>query len=425
MPESLAVNMDELLLAAARSGAATTGRKLVTFQPGAEGAAMAAFTSRAGMRVAQSGEFNGHALEFAALGDANAVVFSEIGVAVLSAPEDQMAFALEAESMSSGDATIEDEYFVFTSGMDIHSYLKGFRSAADRITGDLLEGVGEVREEVSAEALGATWGLTSTKAVNSNFSGAGIRVAILDTGIDLGHPDFAGRSISSQSFIAGQAVQDLHGHGTHCCGTSCGTKTPPGSTQRYGIAHQAMIFAGKVLSNAGSGADGGILAGINWAIANNCSVISMSLGAQGPVSAAYEQAAKRGLAAGTLIVAASGNDSTRPGVIKPTGRPANSPSIVAVAALSEQLRVAPFSNGGKIEIAGPGVNVFSSFPMPQRYNTLSGTSMATPHVAGCAALLAQSNPSLRGAALRQALLARARRLPLPATDVGAGLVQAP
>ncbi|MDZ4802069.1 MAG: S8 family serine peptidase, partial [Bryobacteraceae bacterium] len=264
-----------------------------------------------------------------------------------------------------------------------------------------------------------------TKAVNSNFSGAGIRVAILDTGIDLGHPDFAGRSISSQSFIAGQAVQDLHGHGTHCCGTSCGTKTPPGSTQRYGIAHQAMIFAGKVLSNAGSGADGGILAGINWAIANNCSVISMSLGAQGPVSAAYEQAAKRGLAAGTLIVAASGNDSTRPGVIKPTGRPANSPSIVAVAALSEQLRVAPFSNGGKIEIAGPGVNVFSSFPMPQRYNTLSGTSMATPHVAGCAALLAQSNPSLRGAALRQALLARARRLPLPATDVGAGLVQAP
>jgi len=93
--------------------------------------------------------------------------------------------------------------------------------------------------------------------------------------------------------------------------------------------------------------------------------------------------------------------------------------------MDERLNVASFSNGGKVEIAGPGVNVFSSWIMPKRYNTIGGTSMATPHVAGVASLFAQSNPGLRGRALWEALTARARHLPLPPRDVGAGLVQAP
>jgi subtilisin family serine protease len=131
------------------------------------------------------------------------------------------------------------------------------------------------------------------------------------------------------------------------------------------------------------------------------------------------------MAAGCLIIAAAGNDSNRPGLVVPTGAPANSPSVVAVAAVDSNLRIASFSNGGKIEIAGPGVNVYSAWPRPNLHRTISGTSMATPHVAGCAALWAQSNAALRGAALRTRLLSSARTLPIAASAVGAGLVQAP
>ncbi len=99
---------------------------------------------------------------------------------------------------------------------------------------------------------------------------------MLDTGFDVGHPDFAGRRVVTQSFVPGEQAQDGHGHGTHCIGTDCGPRQP-GQLPRYGIAYEAEIYAGKVLSNAGSGTDAGILAGIQWAIANGCQVISMSL----------------------------------------------------------------------------------------------------------------------------------------------------
>ena len=197
----------------------------------------------------------------------------------------------------------------------------------------------------------------------------------------------------------------------------------------------AEIYAGKVLSNAGSGSDTGILAGIEWAIRNKCAVVSMSLGAPAapgqPFSQVYEAVALRAQAKGTLIVAAAGNDSSRPGSTRPVSHPANCPSIMAVAALDSSMAVAFFSNrginpdGGQVDIAGPGVNVFSSWPIPTRYRRLQGTSMATPHVAGIAALYAEADPAARGAALWRALVGGARRLPIAATDVGAGLVQAP
>ncbi|MDB5886234.1 MAG: putative in family peptidase [Polaromonas sp.] len=113
-----------------------------------------------------------------------------------------------------------------------------------------------------------TWGLQASKVATSNFTGNGIKVAILDTGLALAHPDFVGRPMVSKSFIAGiVSANDGHGHGTHCTGTSCGPlKHPIG--RRYGVAHKALIHIGKVLSDQGSGVDGGILAGIDWAIGN-------------------------------------------------------------------------------------------------------------------------------------------------------------
>lgn len=174
-----------------------------------------------------------------------------------------------------------------------------------------------------------------------------------------------------------------------------------------------------MLTNSGSGSGAGVLAGMNWAIANRCQVISMSLGSQSPVQAAYTAAGQAALSAGCLIIAAAGNAAST------TGAPANSPTIMSVASLDPDLSPSSFSNFGKIEIAAPGRDVFSSWPRPTRYRTISGTSMATPHVAGCAALWAQTSASMRGMTLWRRLQSSARRLALPASRVGAGLVQAP
>ena len=276
-----------------------------------------------------------------------------------------------------------------------------------------------------------TWGLRATAVDVATASGRGIRVAVLDTGFDLEHPDFAGRSITTRSFITGEDAQDGHGHGTHTAGTACGSADPP-SGRRYGVAADAEIFVGKVLGNAGSGTDAGILAGIDWAITNSCQVISMSLGANiRQVSRTYEAVGQRALAAGVLIVAAAGNNASRSrGDVGFVGVPANSPSIMAVAAVDSDLAIAEFSAaatsepGGEIDIAGPGVAVYSSWPMPRRTNTISGTSMATPHVAGIAALWAQDGGP-RGKALWDAIVEAAETLDLPASDAGAGLAQAP
>jgi subtilisin len=322
-------------------------------------------------------------------GDADLLVFPEIGVALVGGDAfESRQMSAEAFDSASPVYSVDPEYFMF------------------------------------ALVAGVTWGLSACLVPPSKFSGKAISVAVLDTGLDLGHPDFAGRAIVSNSFV-GQPVQDMHGHGTHTTGTACGPVAPAGAVPRYGIAYDAQIFVGKVLTNSGSGTTGTILAGMNWAIANGCQVISMSLGGQIPIQAAYTNAGAAALAKGSLMIAASGNASNRPSHIAITGAPANSPTIMAVAALDSSLQVAPFSNGGKIEIAGPGVNVYSSYPRPMLYNTMSGTSMATPHVSGVAALWAESNPTLRGGSLWAKLQATAKGLALPATDVGSGLVQAP
>jgi subtilisin family serine protease len=277
-----------------------------------------------------------------------------------------------------------------------------------------------------------TWGLEVTKVALSTLSGAGIKVAVLDTGFDSNHQDFRGRSITRKLFASHSSEDDTQGHGTHCIGTACGPQRPT-SGPRYGIAYEAAIYAGKVLGDDGMGTDRSVIAGMDWALDQGCQIISMSLGSAAQIgdqpNADFEQIGKACLDGGSVVIAAAGNESSRPGLIAPVGSPANALTIMGVAALDKALAPAPFSCGGvnpgqDVDIAGPGVDVLSSLP-GGRYGRLSGTSMATPHVSGVAALIAQSDVKFRGRALWGGLLELAGPLPHPVRDVGKGLLLAP
>ena len=205
-------------------------------------------------------------------------------------------------------------------------------------------------------------------------------------------------------------MQDLHGHGTHTTGTACGPKAPGGAIARYGIAFKAFIFTGKVLTNSGGGTQAQVLAGMNWAIAQKCEVISMSLGSNSGVQPSYTAAGQAALNNGCLIIAASGNANPQfPRARRQTAdhRVGRCRGHQPAAGLLLQPRQGRHRRAG-----GQCVFVLAR---PQLHNTISGTSMATPHVAGCAALWAQTSPSLRGAALRARLFASAKHLSFPRT----------
>ncbi len=255
----------------------TTGRTLVLFREGTGTASMKTLRNVAGLSVATAADFEGGAApdDF---GGADGMVYPDLGVAVVNTPPQQIHVA--AASESSQILAVEPERIVFAieDGLGYEpmaragtqagpplDFLRGYRDAVnhlyDKLTGN---GAAELLAEGLAPVFGeteVTWGLQATKASASRFTGRDIRVAVLDTGLDTGHPDLVGRRITTQSFIQGESAQDGHGHGTHCVGTACGSRLP-GVLPRYGVAFEADIFAGKVLSNQGSGGDGGILAGI-------------------------------------------------------------------------------------------------------------------------------------------------------------------
>ncbi|AOW19179.1 S8 family serine peptidase [Urechidicola croceus] len=283
----------------------------------------------------------------------------------------------------------------------------------------------------------ATWGINAIGLESSHFTGKGVDICILDTGFYANHPDFNGRNIIGKSFIQGESWDnDGNGHGTHCTGTAAGNISKVDGT-RYGVANEANIVIGKVLSDMGSGSTSGIVDAIDWAIEKKYKVISMSLGSpvgigQEP-SPIFEHIGRKALEQNSLLIAAAGNDSNRPNLPRPVSSPANAESIMAIAAIDKHLKVANFSNGGinvsnggRIDVSAPGVDILSSYsenaPNGKLYARLNGTSMATPHIAGIAALYWEAYPNLTAAELWLKIEKRAFQLQNQlARDVGQGL----
>lgn len=419
----------------------TTGRFVVVFAEGTDGPSRV-LRDAAGMAdVVTARELREDDVP-EATAQSTDTVFDNLAMGVVSADPDQLR---GLEESARGDGEVLSVHPELVHHVREGDYVRGYVDGVSDL-GRRLGASGRVGDPVSGTGTGAgsttphffrdgpeqTWGIQAVRADVSTWSGHGVRVAVLDTGFDADHPDFAGRAVTMQSFVPGESPQDGHGHGTHCIGTACGPKAPT-SGPRYGVAHAAEIFVGKVLGDGGSGTDGGILAGIDWAVEAGCQVISMSLGADVPREhPPYTVAGKRSLDRGTLIIAAAANNAMRTELdFGFVGAPANSPHVMAVAALNHQLDVTYFSartlvdaRGGGVDVAGPGYQVHSSWPTPTNYRSISGTSMATPHVAGLAALWCEATGH-RGRELWSILTQESRRLVAPSLDVGAGMVLAP
>ncbi|WP_336048471.1 S8 family peptidase [Streptomyces sp. CA2R101] len=420
-------------------GTEYTGRYVVLLDPGDQESGINALRSSADIASVERvrGTDAANVAELLERPDVS-VLFEELGAAVVEVrPEQRHALVTTAEAESSIIAA-EPERMVYASPITAPQqapteFFPAYRSDEEVVAH-------HTRAEIAAAQGPAvdeqkwTWGLQAIRANLSSLTGRDVKIAVLDSGVDTDHPDLAGRIEATVSFVPGETVEDGHGHGTHCIGTAAGAANPR-QGPRYGVACDAKILAAKVLSNAtGSGTDGQILAGMAWAVAHGARVISMSLGAQvrpGELfPQTYEKLAQRALERGTVIVAAAGNDSHRPPEIRPVSRPANCPSILAVSALDKALTPSFFSNGGingqggEVNIAAPGRDVHSAAP-GGGYQVMSGTSMATPHVAGVLALLAQANPNASAAELKVSLMSGAFPLTQPVRDVGSGLLQAP
>ena len=283
------------------------------------------------------------------------------------------------------------------------------------------------------------WGLKAMGLDKTIYSGKGVDICVLDTGFDTSHPDFVLRSIEGKSFIANEAWDnDVNGHGTHCTGIAAGNIRNDNG-KRYGIAKEANIKIGKVLANNGRGTTSSVIDAIDWAITKGFRIISMSLAS--PVklnekpSPLFEAVGKKALENNCLIIAAAGNDSNRPSMPEPVSAPANAISIMAVAAIDSQMNIARFSNGGinsasggNINVCAPGVDIVSAYIKNSKsnevYRAMNGTSMATPHVSGLAALYMEQFPQKTAKDIWEMLESNAQKIEgLKYRDIGNGLIQ--
>ncbi|MDP2727440.1 MAG: S8 family peptidase [Dehalococcoidia bacterium] len=266
------------------------------------------------------------------------------------------------------------------------------------------------------------------QAWQAGFTGRGVKVAIVDTGVDIDHPALAGR-VAATHDVTGEGFSDANGHGTHVAGIVASADS------RYqGVAPEATILAVKAMGAFGSGSTSWAIAGLEWAVENGAQVINLSLGSDGngdgtdPLSRACDAAVGRGV----VVCVAAGNMGPLSGSI---GSPGGARQVITVGASTDGDKVADFSSRGptadgrtKPDILFPGHNIISARargtrignPISDLFTEASGTSMACPHASGAAALLLQARPGLSPAQVKELLMGAALDLGLSPNVQGAG-----
>ncbi|MFD2446726.1 S8 family serine peptidase [Bacillus sp. CGMCC 1.16607] len=259
----------------------------------------------------------------------------------------------------------------------------------------------------------------------STLTGKGVKVAVIDTGVDMDHPDLAvkgGKCVLDEIGACDRSYDDEEGHGTHVAGIIAAQDNGIGVV---GIAPEAEIYAVKSLDDEGTGTSTTIMAGIQWAIDHQMDIINLSL------TTPYEdygikQMVDKAYKSGILVIAAAGNVGTASGYGNTVQYPAKFPSVIAVAATNQfNVRIPTSSTGEEVELAAPGDAIYSTVS-GGGYGTMRGTSMAAPHVAGLAALYMEKYPDASNIEIRKKLEMNAKDLGVPGKDsfYGAGLAQA-
>ncbi|MGW1710519.1 S8 family serine peptidase [Streptomyces sp. NPDC002206] len=247
------------------------------------------------------------------------------------------------------------------------------------------------------------------------YDGEGTTVAVLDTGYDAGHLDLTGKVVASKNFTTSSTIDDRNGHGTHVASTVAGSGASSGGRFK-GVAPATELMVGKVLGDTGSGQLSWIISGMQWAVAQGADVVNMSLGSPttdctDPLAVAAEQLAST---SDTLFVVAAGNSGRRASV----DSPGCAPSVLTVGAVDNAGATASFSSRGPVagemrskpDLAAPGVAITAARAGGRgddAYTSLSGTSMATPHVAGAAAILDEAHPGWTPQRVKAALVSAA------------------
>ena len=330
------------------------------------------------------------------------------------APEGSVKHVELASVNAAGLHEDKSEAATFWEAVDDDSLAPGTApTLADGISKIWLDEPVRVSLDKSVPQIGAP------EAWAKGFDGKGVKVAVLDTGIDPNHPDLVGRVKAAQNFTGDPDAVDHHGHGTHVASTIAGSGAASGGKYK-GVAPEADLYIGKVLDSAGNGPESGVMAGMEWAVAQGADVVSMSLGTveasdgTDPLSQAVNRLSA---SSGALFVIAAGNTGPAKTTI---GSPGAADAALTVGAVDKQDVLAGFSSRGprkdnfavKPEITAPGVAIVAAraagttmgIPVDASYTTANGTSMATPHVAGAAAILAQEHPEWTGDRLKQVLV---------------------